>query len=899
LLQRLFMSLVLLVMIAIAGLIAAPLLLDLEQYKKELAYTIEDSTGLKPDISGTISVSFFPTPTVEVSNVSIKNIENATSANIIHVESISVNSSFQALLTGSVDIKNINLVRPVIELEVMKDGTQNWEMIKQALKRRNVSEGSKFPEQIEIQNGTLSYRAKGKKSTIDYISSDIRAAGANGPFSMEGNFSSNTNTVKFEGDIDELTEGAAADFLLSSDSFSILLTGNYKGGKEPKIEGKLDGKVTNLGKLIEVLFDNSSVFAKIKSNEKLDLSGRFSFSKQIASFNNITIDSDSIKGNAGIDALLGEENIYEDLQWDVNVGFNKIDFDKLLTDTSIKNQDETEIDYYASSLTSTSISDYKFDIPSSLSAIFNFKIDEITYNNDKIKNLRIDTDIYNGKAIIHEISADIPGDSSFKITGHVEHNGTRPLLKGNVELVGNNMRQTLVWLKEDASFIPQNSLQEYIISFGLKMTPQKIDISDAQISVDKSLIKSNIAIRPVSNPPVIKADLTIDKLNLDKYNLTDKVSEITANFFTKLSSKNLETSWLKMFGTKFDLSVEASDLVFNNHKLDNSVVSLAISRGIFNLKNLILDSPNASLDSLLYIDLLRSKPLMNISAKSEGFDTSFIFGKDQTETTAQEFKWSNEPFKFMGIGRFNGILQASFKSLKHNDIELKNLFFKGQNQNQIFSIEKANTELYGGKLILKGNFGISENNPSMGISLAGSNIDINPLLKTVNNNSGTKGKLYFTGTIKAFGNTPLKWISNLEIDADVKARKLAFNKFDLNKIITSSRDVYSVIDMNTIVKNASSEGTTIFDNVEGKITSEKGILKASGFKVSNRLSRGAFAGNLSLANFSLNGIGKIGYRPERGKNVNLNIILKGNFNNIEKTIDTAELENYITSKGSR
>ncbi len=896
--QRLLMSLVLIAMFAVAALTAAPLILSMDGYKAELVKAIKTATGLDAEVNGEVKVSFLPFPVIKVNNVSIANIDRAASAYIFYVESISVDSSFKSVLTGKVELSTIQLDNPVLELEKLKDDTKNWQMVIDSIAKQETSANVRLPDKIIINNGTIAYREKDKKRTIDYISARVTADSMAGPFALKGNFSSNEMVVKFDGKIGKFENGSESKFDLSSDDFILKLTGKYQDGDNPGIVGEVDGGTSNLGSFVKIFFDVDSAFAKIKSAEGLDILGNFNITKKTATFTDVAMTSDSIKGRANIDALIGGKN--EVVQWDVEVNVDKIDFDKLAGEADKPKADE--VDYYASTLNTTSISDYKFDIPQNLNTLLTISIAEMTYNTQKVVDLKLDADIFSGKAIINSFSAALPGNSKVEFSGSVDNNGTRPLLSGLVSSSGASLRTVLTWLDTDLEFIPKGQMGEYLFTSNLKMTPQKMDVSNIHLSADKTLITGDVSMRPARAVPVINAALKVDRLDFDRYNFTPNINKTVSDFFSNVAAQNLENSWLYMLGTRIDLSVDASELTYNKNKIDNAFFSVIISKGTFSLQRFMIHSEVATLDANARIDIVSERPSVELNISSSNFDTA-LFVRD--EESAKEkvakvaWEWPNKPFNLLGLDRFDGKTNIIFNSFKHKDIDLKNVSLDGVLEKQVISFSQANAELLGGKFVMKGSLGVNAKNPSFGLSMVLSNIDFKPFLDLFTDGIETSGKFFFSGTAKTFGPTPLKWINELTVDGKIVGRNISVNKFDLNSIVTKAGQVYSAIDMDAIVKKALTEGVTIFDTVEGTVTTGAGVLKGPGFKVATKTTRGVLAGNVSLVNGDLKGGANLMFRPEADKQVVLGVNLGGTAANVQRTLDTSQLESYITAKGGR
>lgn len=909
--QRLLVALTLFAMIAIAVLTAAPLFMNLDGYKEKLADSIQAVTGLHPQINGEVSVSFLPSLSIKVTNVSIPNMQGGMATSLLKVESIYVRSSFNALFMGEVDIKNIELVRPVFELERLEDGSKNWDVITRAMSERNLPQDFHFPELISIKNGTLNYQENNTITTIDYISSDIKSDSAIGPFAIYGNFSSGENVINFEGYTGKLQEGAEAYFDVSSKTMKLDLKGSYNGGENPKIAGSIEGNSSDLGKLAAILFGEKSIFSGIKSDETMTVTGSFELSPQQASFSDIKASSPSIDGVINIKALFGnEEN--NDLKWDVGINLSKVNIDQLASEkteeqqASVADKEEknTEVNYYSSTLKSNNLSDFDFYISPLLSAKFDIKIDEVTYKNEKISNIAIAADMLNGKAHIGSFSADLPGDSTIGLSGDITNNGTRPLLVGELKSSGRNFRDIVTWVWPDFAFIPENKMREYLFKSKINMTPQNINFSEIYLSFDDSLLTGELYVRPKTAIPTVQAHLNIDRFDFDSYDFTKSIYEKSYDFFSTVATKDLMTSPLRMLNVKYELSIEAKDLTFNNNNIQNSLVSLDISQGKFDLHRLSIESDKASFDATILADILATPPSLNIAVKSGKLDTAFIIPagakkESQPEIKGDNWIWSKEPFNLGGIDRFSGSVNLYFDRLMHDKMALDKLTLQGIFTKQVLQLQKAEAGLFGGRAVLKGSVGINESHPSMAISVLLQNIDIAPLEDFLIDKSDIEGKLFFSGVIKTIGESPSDWMLALDTEGKMAGRYVKFKNFDLEYIIANSRNLYSVIDMNNIVNKAMNSGETIFDSIDGNIETAKGILSARDFEIATKNSRGLFAGNMSLGNFMMKGLAKFGYRPERSKAVTLKLNLDGALNNLKKVMDTGELESYIVAKGKR
>ncbi len=895
--QRLLFLLIIVILIAVGVLTAAPLFVDLEGYKKQLITTIKSATGLKVEINGTIDVTFLPVPKITVTHLLVENPPGAKSASLLNVETLEVSPSIKSLVGGKISFNNIKLIHPVLEIEQLGSGQSNLEALKESygLEANSMLAGANIPKGFTVYNGSFAYTSGDSRIVIDYINADISVDSLQGPFYFNGDFSKNEHVINFKGSIGEFAEGAKSSINITSNSINLELDGTFS---DKAINGIFNTNINNLTKFSTSFFESGSMLSKIKSNERLELKGAFSISRNTADFKDISIISESINGNIN---LSGASDSSNKISWKSNVNISNIDLDKLSTKEEQSEQESAEIDYYASTMDSTNLSDFKFSLPRSLSLLLKLTIEEILYNKNKISNVIIDTDISNGEAEIKSISVDFPGESKVTFSGEIENNGIRPILTGKINGAGRNLKKALMWLIPSISFIPDSEFQEFLFTSDLSISPQKISLNNIYSSFDKTLINGLISIRTWGGLPTIKTDLKIDRVDFDKYNFTTKLDEWVRNLIKNIGKQSLEASWLRLLNIKYDISLDGKDLIFNGKYIKNALLNLEISPGIFNVQRFFLNSDTAVARGNAGINLLTEKPTFTVNLQSKGFDTSLLnISNKKPAKTRGNWSWSREPFNLLGLEKLTGKINISLSNLKTSTALFDKINFEAQLGNDsILTIDKLNAKAFGGDIDVKGSVGVTTIAPFLSVSVSASKLNLDAFLSMFNKNNTTKGQFVFGGTFKTFGKSPYEWMNEMQMNSNFSGRYLTFKGFNIDSIVKKSRKIYSVIDMESIVKKEMSSGKTMFTSAEGKITAENGLLQAKDFKISTRTTNGLFAGNMNLRNLATNSIIKLGYMASKKRTVTLGLQAKGPLYNLNLDLDTTQLESYITDKASR
>lgn len=904
------MLIMLISMIFIALLVAAPLVIDADKYREQFLAYIKSSTGFEPSVDGKMELVFFPVPTITANNISIDNALEASTSNIVHVESVKAKFSVLSALTGSIKIKEVQFVRPVFEFEEFSSGKRNWDVLLNSFTKRGVTNSQALPDKVSIVNGTFSYTRELKKRSIDYVNLEVWADSKTGPFKIDGSLSSYENVLKFEGMINAFTEGSKVHLKMSSGTSEVKFKGVYKEAESPKIEGDVELISSNVVDIFSLFFEKNSKMTQITSKEVFKMSGVFSFSEEFMSIKSIVIDSESIKGSADLGVSMNANNPEKNLEWKVHTDIAKVDLDKLfyIGHEVSSEADSMEIDYYDYSLNAFSLSDFRFDFPKSLSASLEIKIDDVIYK-QQISNFRIFVDIDKGNAVIKELSADFPGNSRLVINGSISHNGTRPLFIGDVEFGGSKLRELLSWFDNYYGFIPEDKMKEFLLTSKLRVTPQQIDMTEVSLSFDKSLFSAELSIRPIKTIPLVNAIINVDRLNLDEYNLDKKIFSEIDQFIKSTQGAMLEHSWLNNFTNQLNLTLNAKDVVFNGSYIKNQVTSLMVSRGLFNLQRFMVDSDAFKLALAVFVDLKsdETKPQFRLLLKSKLLDTAFFLQKDTSDKDEhKKFRWSKDVFNFMKVGDFFGDLDIDIDSFKHKNIIASKIKVKGELKDKRFDFSKETNESYGmeaaiydGSVKLDGKMLLNEAQPSVAGTFSISGVEMEPLLRTVKETSDASGQLFFKGAFHTKGRSFYEWAFNLKAKAKIVLQSFRFSGFDLNRIVNKAATTYSFIDMKEIIDVASTSGETKFEWIEGLVTSENGILKANEVKLLHDVATGVVQANISLITSDTKSAVKITFEPSPRKKVDLPFTMSGDLMDLKVKMDTKNLESYITEKSVR
>ena len=191
-------GLAILAILALAGLVAAPYLINLDYLKAEIAAKVQERTGRTLQIAGPIRLALLPTPAVDARDVRLANPPGASLPDMVRLRAVEVKLAFWPLLAGRIDVRSAVLVDPDIDLERLPNGLWNWQASSgdaahgaaaptaTAQQASSLSRLPLFVQDLVIQNGRVTYRSGGAVEPFEHINATLRLDGRQGPFRATG-----------------------------------------------------------------------------------------------------------------------------------------------------------------------------------------------------------------------------------------------------------------------------------------------------------------------------------------------------------------------------------------------------------------------------------------------------------------------------------------------------------------------------------------------------------------------------------------------------------------------------------------------------------------------------------------------------------------------------------------
>jgi AsmA protein len=252
-LKRLAIAVAALAAAAFATLIALSFLMPAAAVRDAVKAEIHAVTGLDPMLGNDISLSLFPSGTVHFHNVVLGNDQTGEPA--VAADELTARLRYFALLTGRIEIADVTLVRPVINVAFSAGGQSNWSgLIVSLAHALEPAPGrtASFSE-IAIQNGTVVVHDAAKSATerLEDVNFQVAWPSISRSFGANGRFTWNDEPVEASLTLSDFLAALTGDrsgvkLRLSSAPLQLAFDGAATDQPTLKLDGTLDVEAPSL-----------------------------------------------------------------------------------------------------------------------------------------------------------------------------------------------------------------------------------------------------------------------------------------------------------------------------------------------------------------------------------------------------------------------------------------------------------------------------------------------------------------------------------------------------------------------------------------------------------------------------------------------------------------------------
>lgn len=265
--KKLLIGLGVLILIVLVVAIAAPFFIPVETYKNQIEQRAEAATGRKLTIAGAVKISLLPSVAVVAKDVRFANGPGYSEPDMATLAGLEVKLKVLPLLSGEVAVDSFVLDKPVIHLEVDKQGRPNWQFAKASAQKPPQQGQAQAPAQpdeggglnelrldnVRLTDGRVTYRDQqsGANYAMEAINLKLALPDLDSPFRADGSLTWNGKPVKLTVDLTDpraMLDGKGSNLALAvnADLVRLDFKGSASNSNPAKVDGTLDLNVPNV-----------------------------------------------------------------------------------------------------------------------------------------------------------------------------------------------------------------------------------------------------------------------------------------------------------------------------------------------------------------------------------------------------------------------------------------------------------------------------------------------------------------------------------------------------------------------------------------------------------------------------------------------------------------------------
>lgn len=526
--KKVLIALAALLVLIVGAILIGPNFIDWNAHKERILAAIKENTGRTAFIDGDIDFSLLPTPALRVTDLRVSNFEGAKSADMLRLKALRIQVSISALLDRRIVVEQLELIEPVIALEVAKDGRASWDIRTAAHSEpATPSDGggeAGTPLDISLANvtvrdGTVTYSDMRSDTTekVDKLNMTVSAPSLSGPFDLTATARARGIPLSVELKTGPLKPeqplSLALKAVLTEADAALTFTGQMHA---PIPTGLLTGKLaftgTNAGRLAALATGEAPPPGLAQA---VSLDGTLMVSPDAIALNDTAIKVGALSGNGAVSVTLGDK-----VNADIALSVSRLDLDALLKQAEVGAPEKAEKASPAGGGSKATPAQKgaaaPFTLPKNINATFDLSIDVVQYRGGVIREAGLRAALSNGAITLDRATALLPGGSDFSVLGFISFPADGPNFDGEVTAASDNLRALLDWAGVNTAALPPDRLRGFSYASKIKASPSAVEVPDINIRLDASTMTGGLAVA-LRERPGFGLRLAIDQLNLDAY----------------------------------------------------------------------------------------------------------------------------------------------------------------------------------------------------------------------------------------------------------------------------------------------------------------------------------------------------------------------------------------------
>jgi AsmA protein len=310
--------LALLTTMIVVAVVLVPNFVTLDSFKPQISEAVQQALGREISIGGPIGFSVWPVLGLQLKDISLGNPAGSKEPIMLSAQELGVGVTLSSLLDHRLELRELRLVGPQINLSVDAQGRGNWVFASRHSSRRNDAANDQPKDnggnvenkpleikdveikRVEVIDGNLSYDgANGSEVDLEDIDLVFTMPGLDEKAEASGDLTFRGREVKLTGSLDQprnMTKesGAALEASLSFGADDLKLSGSVH---QQDFKGQIKGTIADMSALVGWATDNPAAALPFKVMS-LQTGLEVSLAKVLVSDMSLMLDDTAISGTA-------------------------------------------------------------------------------------------------------------------------------------------------------------------------------------------------------------------------------------------------------------------------------------------------------------------------------------------------------------------------------------------------------------------------------------------------------------------------------------------------------------------------------------------------------------------------------------------------------------------------
>lgn len=925
---------VLLVLVVGAWVALTKFIIDSDEMAEQLTTALTEATGREVLVSRTAEVSLFPTPQVAFNGIRVNNLDGASTPHFISSPRFIVKLDMADLLGATASPSQIVLEEAEFNLEVLPGGQKNWQFTGE--RRRSDAFRAYFLETpIRLSKSMLRYvnAATGTRTALGGIEGTIG-------YDDGGQVMEYTGDVEINGSKSRVMTRMRSVDLTAQDvpdaPFQLVLehagsTFKAQGkisnaSKEPEFIGEVEMDAPNLWGVIGMFSGVGYEGASTTDGAGVTAKGSMTMSMGGVRLADVMLNA---AGAAAIPALKGK--------LDMEYRYGKSPYLRLQSDFETIDMDYLLSSYEAWSFAEPAPAGEKggdaaqpgagddgeagnTELSTSLesflqvaSGAVELRVGSLIYHGSSINNIRLDSTLQPRRMTIREGRADMPGKTRMVFSGVVGNREEGLGFDGKFEMQGQEMEQFMSLFAPKDVEVPPLDLGRFGIRTNVALDKEQLRLSEFQARVADTRMAGAVILRQGERPK-LESYLRVADINLDTVGkaiafmlpedegIKSSSQGAPGDDIFDVTYLNTRFNWLSAINIDIDSDFLVQDFVLFGRK--GGRADFHVELGV---NKLVVDKINANYNESritgaygVRVEQGRN-PFIQIDTTIDELNLEDLFPDLAHAHNDEEWQvYIDEPLELLLLQTHRADIKANIGKLNIRNYTFDNIDTRITLDKSRLTVEKFAGYLWGGSINMRAAVQAGTI-PSAALTFALENSNLVQMSQASRLLKYAAGLVGSSGQVSTSGVTLRSWLSNAKGELRVSAADVSVQGFGISTLARAVPVARQVRDIERAREQALRGGITRISRLNGLINIHDGKASTPQMNYTAVESRGSVQGMVDFINetvdlmmsFVLLNTEKDGESPPV-----ISLKVKGDIDEVEKELDTKQLENYVSQSAA-